>query len=174
VYLLGRFVGFALLLFLALAIIGAFSASAIFMLNLYYPPDVPFSWQTFGLALWFQYWILLIVGAVTMALTAFATSTFLPLALSIGIYFASFSTEAVRYYTESGIGKAQTAPLIRWLANFAYWVLPNFSAFDLKGQAIYSLSLDPRALLLTQLYGIGYLGVLLVVATIIFSRREFL
>lgn len=174
VYLLGRFLGFALLLGLALGILGSFTSLAIFLLERLYPPEVPFSWWNLGLALWFQYWILLIVGAVIVALSAFATSTFLPLALSVGVYFASFSTEAVKYYTESSIGRVQTAPMIRWLAHAAYWLLPNFSAFDLKAQAIYSLALDHRALLLTQLYGVGYLAVLLAVATMIFSRREFL
>jgi len=174
VYLVGRFLGFALLLLFALAILSGLTAIAIFILDLAYPPDVPFSWWNFCLALWFQYWIFVIVGAFIIALSAFATSTFLPLALSVAVYFASFSTEAVKYYTESGLGRVQTAPIIRWLAHVAYWLLPNFSAFDLKAQAIYSLPLDQRALWLTQLYGVGYLAVLLVLATMIFSRREFL
>jgi len=174
VYLVGRFLGFALLVLLALAILSGLTAIAVFILDLVYPPAVPFSWWNFCLALWFQYWILLLVGAVVIVLSAFATSTFLPLALSVGVYFAAFSTEAVKYYTESPLGRTQTAPVIRWLAKGAYWLLPNFSAFDLKAQAIYSLPLDHRALWLTQLYGIGYLAVLLVAATMIFSRREFL
>jgi ABC-type transport system involved in multi-copper enzyme maturation permease subunit len=174
VYLLGRFFGFALLLFVALAILSVLAAVAIFVLDLVHPPDVPFSWWNFSLALWFQYWIVLIVGAIAVALSGFATSTFLPLALSVGVYFAAFSTEAVKYYTESPLGRTQTAPIIRWLAQGAYWLLPNFSAFDLKAHAIYSLVLDHRALLLTQLYGVGYLAVLLAVAAMIFARREFL
>lgn len=174
VYLLGRFLGYGLLLFVALAILSGLAAVAIFILDLVYTPDVPFSWWKFSMALWFQYWIFLIVGAIVVALSAFATSTFLPLALSVGVYFAAFSTEAAKYYTESPLGRTQTAPIIRWLAQGAYWLLPNFSAFDLKAQAIYSLALDHRALLLTQLYGVGYLAVLLAVAAMIFGRREFL
>lgn len=174
VYLVGRFLGFALLLLLSFVILSVLSSCAIAVLAVYYPMDPPFSWGYFGLALWFQYWIFLIVGAVSLVFSSFATSSFLPLALSMGIYFAAFSTEAVKYYVESGIGRVQVAPIIRWVANIAYWVLPNFSAFDLKAQAIYHLPLDPRAVLLTQLYGIGYLAVFLALAAMIFSRREFL
>jgi Cu-processing system permease protein len=173
VYLLGRFLGFALLLFGALAILDFFASCAIYVLSIHYPPADPFSWAKFAMALWFHYWTLLIIGAVTLMFSAFATSTFLPLALSVGIYFASYSTEAVKYYVETGIGKAQVAPVIRWLANLAYWMLPNLSAFDLKAQAIYHLPLDSRALALTQIYGVGYLFVLLSLAMMIFSRREF-
>jgi ABC-type transport system involved in multi-copper enzyme maturation permease subunit len=174
VYLLGRFLGFALLVLVALAILSFFAAGAISVVAFFYPPDPPFSWGTFGVALWFRFWIFLIVGAVIMVFSAFSTSTFLPLALSVGIYFASFSTEAVKYYVESGFGRVQVAPGIRWLAHLAYWVLPNFSAFDLMSHAIHHLPLDPLALLLTQLYGIGYVGLLLVLAAMILTRREFL
>ncbi len=114
------------------------------------------------------------MGGVTLLFSIFATSTFLPLALSVGIYFASFSTEAVKFYVETGTGAMRTTPIIKWLAQFVYWILPNFAAFDLKIQAIYHLPLAAKSLLLTQAYGIGYLGVLLALATMAFHRREFL
>jgi hypothetical protein len=55
-----------------------------------------------------------------------------------------------------------------------YWLLPNFSAFDLKTEMVYGLPMSAKALLLTQVYGVAYLGVLLLLATVAFSRREFL
>ena len=168
VYLVGRFLGFAVLLLLALCILGLFASGALYFLTSYYPATPSFSWGHFVLALWFQYWILLIVGGLTLLFSIFATSTFLPLALSVGIYFA------VKSYVETGTGVERTAPIIKWLAGLAYWVLPNFAAFDLKLQAIYHLPLAAKPLLLTQAYGIGYLGVLLTIATLAFHRREFL
>jgi hypothetical protein len=64
--------------------------------------------------------------------------------------------------------------MIRWLARAVYWILPNLSAFDLKSQTIYHLGLSGKAIVLTQVYGMGSLGVLLVLAGIAFTRREFL
>ena len=174
VYLVGRFLGFAVLLLLAVCILGLFAATALYFLASNYPATPSFSWAHFFLALWFQYWILLIVGGVTLLFSIFATSTFLPLALSVGVYFASFSTEAVKFYVNTGTGAEHTAPLIKWLAQFVYWVLPNFAAFDLKVEAIYHLPLAAKPLLLTQAYGIGYLGVLLAISTMAFHRKEFL
>jgi Cu-processing system permease protein len=173
-YLLGRYLGFAVLLFLALGILGLFSSCALYILVRLYPPSVPFSWGHFALALWFLYWTMLIIGGVSLVFSTVATSTFLPLALTVGIYFASYATEAVRFYIESAHGGASTAPMIKWLARAAYWILPNLSLFDLKSQTIYHLALNGKAMVLTQVYGIGYLGVLLVLASIAFTRREFL
>jgi hypothetical protein len=65
-------------------------------------------------------------------------------------------------------------PVVKVFGRLVYWILPNFSAFDFKAQAVYGLAINGKDILLTQLYGIGYLGVILVLATIAFSRREFL
>jgi Cu-processing system permease protein len=173
-YLLGKFMGLAILIFLALAILGCFSAGGLFVLERFYPGHRPLSWGTFALGIWFQYWVFLIVGGITVLFTTVATSHFLPLALSVGLYFASYSTEAVRYFIQSSGGEQGLGPVIKVFGRLVYWVLPNFSAFDLKSQVIYGVALDGRALLFTQLYGLGYLGILLVLAMMSFSRREFL
>jgi ABC-type transport system involved in multi-copper enzyme maturation permease subunit len=172
-YLLGKFFGLAVLIFLTLAILGCFSGAALFVIERFYPPLRPFSWGAFVTGLWFQYWVLLIVGAITLLFTTVATSMFLPLALTVGIYFASYSTEAVRYFIQSASGQEKLDPLIKVMGGALYWILPNFAAFDLKAQIIYGVAMDGKTLLLTQLYGLGYLGVLLTVATAAFSRREF-
>jgi Cu-processing system permease protein len=173
-YLLGKFLGLAILIFLALAILGCFSAAGLFVLERLYPGQRPMAWGTFFLGLWFQYWVFIIVGGITVLFTTVATSHFLPLALSVGLYFASYSTEAVRYFIQSSGGEQRLGPVVKVFGRLVYWVLPNFSAFDLKAQVIYGVALDVRGLLLTQLYGFAYLGILLVLAMISFARREFL
>jgi Cu-processing system permease protein len=173
-YLVGKFLGLAMLIFAAIVIMGCFSAAAILLLERIYPPERSFAWGAFFTGLWFQYWVFLIVGAVTVLFTTVATSNFLPLALSVGIYFGSYSTEAVRYFVQSPGGQERLAPLVKIFGQLVYWILPNFSAFDLKAEVVYGVALNSKALLLTQLYGIGYLGILLVLAMIAFSRREFL
>ncbi|MGD8529436.1 MAG: ABC transporter permease subunit [Syntrophobacterales bacterium] len=173
-YLLGKFLGFAILILLALAILGCFSAGALAVLERIYPPEKPFAWKGFFLGLWLQYWVFLIVGAITVMFSTVATSSFLPLVLSVGIYFGSYSTEAVRYYVQSGGGQDQLTPAVRMFGQLVYWILPNFSAFNIKTEVVYGLALEGKTLLLTQLYGLGYLGIVLVLAMIAFSHREFL
>ncbi|HVO85334.1 MAG TPA: ABC transporter permease subunit [Syntrophobacteria bacterium] len=174
VYLLGKFLGLAILILFAVAILGCFSGGALLLLDRLFPPERPFAWDAFLVGLWFQYWVLLLVAAITVLFSTVATSTFLPLALSVGIYFASYSTEAVRYFVQSAAGQERLGPIVRILGSAAYWILPNFSAFDLKTDIVYSVDINAQTLLLTQVYGIAYLGVLLLLATVAFSRREFL
>jgi ABC-type transport system involved in multi-copper enzyme maturation permease subunit len=173
-YLLGKFFGLAILIFLAVAILGCFAAAALFVLERIYPPERPFAWAAFFTGLWFQYWVFLIVGAITLLFSTVATSNFLPLALTVGIYFGSYSTEAVRYFIRSAAGEKGIGPVMQVLGKAVYWVLPNFSAFDLKSQIVYGVAMNTKTLLLTQIYGLAYLGVLLVLAIMAFSRREFL
>jgi Cu-processing system permease protein len=173
-YLLGKFLGFAILILFAVAILGFFSAGALAVLKRLYPPGKPFAWVGFFLGLWLQYWVFLIVGAITLLFSTVATSNFLPLALSVGVYFGSYSTEAVRYYLQSGGGHEKLAPAVKIFGQLVYWILPNFSAFDIKTEVVYGLALSGKTLLLTQIYGLAYLGIVLVLAMIAFSRREFL
>jgi hypothetical protein len=80
----------------------------------------------------------------------------------------------VRYFIQSGAGQERLGPAARAFGQAVYWILPNFSAFDLKAEIIYGLALNIRELMLAQLYGLAYLGILLVLATLAFNRREFL
>ena len=174
VYLLGKFLGLAIIILLAIVILGLFSSGALFVLERINPAERAFAWGAFFAGLWFQYWVFLIVGAITLLFSTVATSKFLPLALSVGIYFGGHSTEAVRYFLQTGAGQERLGTVARAFGRMVYWILPNFSAFDLKTQIVYSVAMNVKALLLTQLYGLAYLGVLLLLATMAFSRREFL
>jgi ABC-type transport system involved in multi-copper enzyme maturation permease subunit len=173
-YLLGKFFGFAILIFLAIAILGFFSAGALFVLERIHPPERAFAWGAYFIGLWFQYWVFLIVGAITILFSTVATSNFLPLALSVGVYFGSYSSEAVRYFIRTAAGQKELGAAVKVFGNVVYWILPNFSAFDLKAQIVYRVALNGRELLLTQLYAVGYLGVVLLLAALAFARREFL
>ena len=172
-YLLGKFFGFAILLFLAVAILGCFAAGALFALERIHPAERAFAWGGYFIGLWFQYWVLLIVGAVTILFSTVATSNFLPLALSVGVYLGSYSSEAVRYFIRTAAGQKELGATVKLFGSAVYWILPNFSAFDLKAQIIYGVALNARELLLIQLYAVGYLGVVLLLATVAFARREF-
>lgn len=173
-YLLGKFFGFAIIIFLAVTILGCFSAGALFVLERINPGERAFAWGAYFIGLWFQYWVFLIVGAITVLFSTVATSNFLPLALSVGVYFGSYSSEAVRYFIRTAAGQKELGGVVKFFGNVVYWLLPNFSAFDLKTQIIYGVALNGRELLLTQLYAVGYLGVVLLLATLAFARREFL
>jgi hypothetical protein len=91
----------------------------------------------------------------------------------VGIYLGSYSSEAVHYFVRTAAGQKELGAAARLFGNVVYWILPNFSAFDLKAQVIYGVALNGKELLLSQLYAVGYLTVILLLATLAFARREF-
>ena len=60
-----------------------------------------------------------------------------------------------------------------WLARSLYYILPDLSAFDVKMQVVHGLNVPAGYLLSAVGYGAGYIAALLLVATVIFSRRDF-
>jgi hypothetical protein len=61
----------------------------------------------------------------------------------------------------------------RAVMNGLYYVLPNLERFNLKGHVIHHLQLTSADLALIVLYGLAYATFLLVVAGLIFERRDF-
>ena len=52
------------------------------------------------------------------------------------------------------------------------WIIPNLAAFDLKQHAAYSLTLEPSLAFCTLLYGLSYTALVLLLTTLVFSRKE--
>ncbi|MFE1746236.1 ABC transporter permease [Coleofasciculus sp. H7-2] len=71
------------------------------------------------------------------------------------------------------LGKLSRNVDIERIANALYVVLPDLSRLDLKNQAVYGLLPSSSALLTDALYGLVYTVLLLAIAILIFSRREF-
>ena len=54
-----------------------------------------------------------------------------------------------------------------------YYVLPNFSAFDVKSLAVHAQPIAGGLIALNVAYAAAYIGVLLIASALIFSRRDF-
>ncbi|MGA6826801.1 ABC transporter permease [Nitrospira sp. NS4] len=59
------------------------------------------------------------------------------------------------------------------LLNGLYYVLPNLERFNLKGHVTHHLEVQTAELLLIVAYGLAYIALLLVSASVIFQRRDF-
>ncbi|MEK6589217.1 MAG: ABC transporter permease [Nitrospinota bacterium] len=174
-YLIAKFLGLVFIIIFSLLILTIFGSISILLTSHLYPQDLnsDIHWYKFFLSIFYIILKLIIITSAVFLFTSFTTSPFLPLILSFIFYFIGESTEEVKTFIE-GIGREKTSPIIKAVAQFAYYIFPNLSAFDLKPHAIYGLPLDYRALFFVFLYGIFYTGVILTLSVIIFSRREFL
>ena len=121
------------------------------------------------IAEFFQFLELSLITAVAILFGVF-TSSLLATLLTIAIYFMGhFSRDLV------ALGAMSKDPNVQQIANSIYLVLPDLSRLNLRNQAIYGIDLLPQpAELLGNIgYALLYTLLLLTIATLIFSRREF-
>lgn len=117
----------------------------------------------------YQWLMLSLVTAVAILFGVF-TSSLLASLLTFAIYLmGNFSRDLV------ALGRLSENPTIATITQGLYLVLPDLSRLNLKNQAVYGMQLLPSlpALGINALYAGLYMGVLLAIATVIFSRRQF-
>lgn len=170
-YLVGKFIGTALFLLLAAAVLGAAAFLVVSWSSAIYPSDRPVIWGNLALCILFDTMKYIMVLACAFLFSSLSTSFFLPVFGTIALFLAGNVTQQVNDYIHSSAGLT-LSPLVKQSATGLYYLLPNLSAFDLKVNAIYGLPLSPSGLLLTSSYFVVYVTALLSLSVLIFTRRE--
>jgi ABC-type transport system involved in multi-copper enzyme maturation permease subunit len=170
-YLLGRFCGTALFLLFTSAVLGIVAVAVVGFTSNIYPPDRPIVWSTVALCILFNALEYILLVAVAFLFSTVSTSFFLPVFGTIATFLAGGVTQQVYDYILSP-ASTSLSPAVKQIAIGLYYLLPNFNAFDLKVNAIYSLPVPANGLFLTTAYFLVYGGILLSLAVAIFLRRE--
>lgn len=170
-YLLGRFGGTALFVVVAAMVLGAAACVVVAFTAGMYPPDRPVVWSAMTLCILFDSLKYILLIAVAFLFSTVSTSFFLPVFGTIATFLAGGVTQQVYEYIHSPASK-NLSPLVKQIATGLYYLLPNFSAFDLKVNAIYGLPVPANGFFLTVAYFVVYVGLLLSFSAAIFSRRE--
>jgi ABC-type transport system involved in multi-copper enzyme maturation permease subunit len=110
---------------------------------------------------------LMLVTAVALFFSTFSTPL-LSAALTFAIYVAGHFNADLRNFDA-----VVKSPAVVWLARIAYHALPDFAAFDVKGQIVHGMPVGAAYMASTAAYGVAYIAALLLAATFIFSRRDF-
>jgi ABC-type transport system involved in multi-copper enzyme maturation permease subunit len=110
---------------------------------------------------------LMLVTAIALFFSTFS-SPFLSAMLTIGLWVIGHFGDDLRNF-----GTIVGSPVAASIARGLYYVLPNFSAFDVKAQVVHGQAVPLLYVGLTSLYGLTYLALVLVGAVVIFSRRDF-
>jgi Cu-processing system permease protein len=110
---------------------------------------------------------LMLVTAVAVFFSTFS-SPFLSAGLTLGLWVVGHFNSDLRNFQA-----VVESPVAAWLAQALYYVLPNFSAFDVKYQVVHALDVPPSYLVSTALYGAVYITLLIVASVAVFSRRDF-
>lgn len=110
---------------------------------------------------------LMLVTAVALFFSTFS-SPFLSAGLTLGLWVIGHFNADLRNF--ESVVESQPAA---WLARALYYVLPNFSAFDIKAQVVWGDPVAASYVAWTSVYGLTYVALVLVGAVMIFSRRDF-
>lgn len=175
-YIIGKYVGFAILLFIAVTIVSMGSFLSIKYIIWNYPLYISplFSWGTFCVAFIYQLLSLLIILAISFFWFSFMTESFVALILSIFTYQIGQNMDLIRRlfidsYQENNLDKLSST-----IAVILTYLLPNLTFFDLKSQAAYGLPVSMSSLSFILIYGFSYISILLLLATHFFSKRKIL
>lgn len=115
--------------------------------------------------------LLLAVELALMASVATLFSSFSTPILSAGFSIAFFLIGHLLGDLRA-FGERSKSGLARSLTSFFYRLLPDLELLNLKSQAASQLPVDPRFVLRSASYGLAYAAALLVLASLIFRRRE--
>ena len=173
-YLLEKYLGLVQLLSCSMTILGFLNFIGLSFLSRAYPPDKEIVWVNYFLCLFFELEKLLVLASVLMLFSAIATSSFLPMILTLAVYVVGTTTEKVKLYMETFKEAETLSPLVKMVVKYAYYIFPNLSHFDLKIQTVYSLPVAFSSAVAVFFYGIGYITIVICAASVIFKKRDLL
>jgi len=110
---------------------------------------------------------LLLVTAIALFFSTFSTPI-LSAALTFGLFIAGHFSTDLRNFDQ-----VLNSPAAVRLARGLYWVLPNLGQFDVKSQVVHGQPVPMGYMALTAAYAAFYTAMLLTMAVLIFSRRDF-
>jgi len=110
---------------------------------------------------------LLVITAVAVMFSTFTTPT-LSATFTLAIYVIGHLTDDLRT-----LGAKLGASLTTVVLDGLYYLLPNLEYFNVKGQAVHGLPIEPFYLISAVAYGLTYTTILLILACMIFQCRDF-
>jgi ABC-type transport system involved in multi-copper enzyme maturation permease subunit len=160
-FIIGKHLGLSAVLGVLIA-----AMTAIYLL-LMRVSDVPFLMRPTLIAVGFMWLLLSLVTAVAIGFGGLMSSL-LAIMMTIAVYLmGTLSGDVVK------LGKLTENPLIMRMTQAFYLVLPDLSRLDLKTAAVYNLIPNGAVLVQNAGYGLLYIVLVLTIASVLFSAREF-
>jgi len=158
-FLLGKYLGLCLTLLVNTAIM------ALGLLAVLAMQDVPIHAVLFK-ALGMIVLEFMVVTAVALLFSTFSSAT-LSAIFTLAIFVIGHLTADLKVFSQKLEGLGQS------ILEGMYYLLPNLERFNLKGHVTHQLDVPAGDLLLIAAYGLAYTTFLLMLASVIFQRRDF-
>ena len=175
-YIFGKYFGIVIFVTVSLSLLIALSCLTVLLLSFLYPDYFfGFSWFNFGIACLYSLFKLWLIAAIVVFFSSLTTSSLITLIFSVGSYIAGSTIEEVIFYVKSELSMKEMiiSDSLRNILDFISFIIPNLSVFDFTLEAAHGLIITTDRILLVSGYGISYIVILLLAASLIFSRREF-
>ncbi len=170
-FLLSKYCSVVIFLVVSAVVLGLSCSVVILLASASYPSDIPINWGNISVALCGATVKYMLLAAFAILLSSLSTSFYLPFFGALSIYFCGSASQEVYEYVSGEFGRGMSPYSVN-IVKAAYYLLPNFSAFDFQVQAVYSLPVSFPDLSLTGLYALVYIAILLYLAMLSFERRE--
>lgn len=159
-FILGKFAGLALTLFVMVAVM------SIILQGTVYLKEQHLSWPVMRACV-LVFVELLVIVSVAIVFSSFSTPI-LSFLLTLLIY-------VIGHVSYGLVDLAEKAPSgsARILLKTLYYLLPNLESFNLKAAAVHDLVVPQGFMLASIEYGLAYTATMLLLATVIFQRRDF-
>lgn len=173
-YIVGKFGGVSLIIVGSMLLLGCFASAAAWLVD-YLTGDEygVVHWPLFLLSLAGMTLMLLLISSVIFFFSSFTSSIFLAQGLTLVVYLVGQTVEELKRFLESGAEGTSIPPMFLDTVRVVYYIFPNLAAFDFKTQAAHGLTVPLDAVAWSALYGVFYIGVMVLSAAWIFRRREF-
>ncbi|HWF86658.1 MAG TPA: ABC transporter permease [Vicinamibacterales bacterium] len=170
---LGKYVGLTLTLAVNVAIMAAALYAVLAYMSWGIGADVQRAWDAPALdpallkAITLIFVELMLVTAIALFFSTFS-SPMLSAAFAFGFFIVGHFSTDLRNFDQ-----VVDSPAAVGLARGLYWILPNLSAFDVKAQVVHAEAVPMGYMALTIAYAALYISIVLIVAMLVFSRRDF-
>lgn len=169
----GKYVGLLLTMLVNTIVMTIALYAVLFFLSRGVPENVQHAWDAPAMdpallkAIALIYVDIAVVTAVALFFSSYS-SPMLSAAFTLGVYaVGQFNADLKRF------DQIVDAPAAILLAKALYYVLPDFSRFDVKLAVVHGIPVTGAYLASTVLYALAYIAALLFAAMTIFARRDF-
>lgn len=159
-FLLGKYLGLLCVLFLVVLIMS-------FAFTLY----VLVTEGSLHVHLWkavlLTFFELAVITAIAILFSTFATPVGSGV-FAFAVFFLGHVTRDLR-----ALGEISESAVVKLVTSFAYYVLPNLSNFNIRGEVVHNVPVPWSQIVYAITYGLIYTIVALSVSMVIFQRRDF-
>jgi ABC-type transport system involved in multi-copper enzyme maturation permease subunit len=172
--ILGKYAGLLLTILVNTVVMTVALYGVLFFLSRGVPANVQAAWDAPAMdpallkAIALIYVNVAVVTAVALFFSSYS-SPMLSAIFTLGVYAAGQFNDDLKHFND--IVDAPAAASI--IAKFAYYVLPDFSKFDVKLAVVHGMPVSAPYMASAVLYALVYIAALLLGAAAIFSRRDF-